>query len=58
MSEQQVNKPNTNTNTNGQFATLCSEWCYIQWEAAISKGDTQAANNYMKLYELWKERGQ
>lgn len=48
----------TTTTNDSQLSVLCSEWCYIQWEAAITKGDTEAANNYMKMYELWKERGQ
>lgn len=46
------------TTIDNKTAVLCSEWCYIQWEAAITKGDTESANHYMKMYELWKERGQ
>ena len=37
---------------------LCSDWCYRQWEAALNQGDQRAADAYMKMYEMWKERNQ
>lgn len=37
---------------------LCSDWCYRQREAALNQGDQRAADAYMGLYEMWKERNQ
>lgn len=38
--------------------TTCSAWCYSKWEEALERGDEKAANNYMQMYNLWKERNQ
>lgn len=35
-----------------------SEWCYRQWELALERGNELDANNYMNMYNMWKERGQ
>ncbi|UYD60863.1 hypothetical protein PFPBOIHM_00022 [Aeromonas phage avDM11-UST] len=37
---------------------LCSDWCYRQWEAALNQGDQRAADAYMTMHEMWKERNQ
>lgn len=38
--------------------TSCSEWCHAKWSQALDRGDQNAANVYLELYNLWKSRGQ
>ena len=38
--------------------TTCSEWCHAKWSQALDRGDQNAANVYLELYNLWKSRGQ
>lgn len=31
-------------------------WCLQKWQEATEAGDTEAADNYQKLYDIWKEK--
>lgn len=35
---------------------MCSEWCMEKWQEAVEAGDVTAQNDYMQLYQMWKER--
>lgn len=38
--------------------TTCSEWCHAMWSQSLDRGDQKAADEYIQMYNLWKERGQ
>ena len=36
---------------------MLSEWCRAKYDAALERGDAQAAADYQSLYSFWLEKG-
>lgn len=41
-----------------ESALLPSDWARAQYEAALERGDSASAQDYLSIYELWKSRNQ